>query len=404
MATKVSISTLFIRERKFHRVRWREAGKVRRKFFKVKAAAEGYAAQLRGEQLGVNQFWSLLTQDEREGLFLIWREGKRRNVDWLALLGRMEAAGGVVSPGCGAVLTELIEAKRGAGRSKDYLTSVKAIVGRFIRGREAMPMRDVGFEMLRRHMDLISLAGRATVRSRLATWFKYGMRHGYCAANLCERLERAKVLAKLPEIFTPEQLRTCLEYLRTNPPEPNTPHKDRPKPGQCHAGAAWFILTAGAGLRPEEAMKVTAEMLHLDEERPFVELPAEISKPGQWRLIYPLPEVVGALRWAGENGAVQPFPLKHKSRLLRRLRERLGWERWAHDVTRHSAGSYWLAVTNDQKHVVEMLGNSERIFRRHYKRPMPLATAKNYFKEFAGFTGNPAGGCIGTSARATRAG
>lgn len=115
-------------------------------------------------------------------------------------------------------------------------------------------------------------------------------------------------------------------------------------------------------------------------EKPFVEVTPEITKTGNWRIVYPRPEVVTALRWALAHGSVLPLDQKRKTRAQRRLAAHLGWPKWVQDITRRSAASYWLALTNDLKLMVEQLGNSEAIFKRHYKKPVPHEQAVKFFE------------------------
>jgi hypothetical protein len=225
-----------------------------------------------------------------------------------------------------------------------------------------------------------NVSSRPTIRSRLSTLFKFCVRRKWRLDNPCYGLEGVKVLKKLPRVMLPAEAKAALEWLVKNPVDKHMPISLRPKPGVAHPGLGWFILTSFAALRPEEAMKCEPDLnLHLAAKKPFVEVTPEITKTGNWRIVYPLPPVVKALRWAMAHGSVLPFKAKAKRNLQKRLRTVLGWDRWPMDITRHSAGSAWLAMTNDQRHVIEMLGNSERIFKAHYKKPMQNATAEEYF-------------------------
>ena len=90
------------------------------------------------------------------------------------------------------------------------------------------------------------------------------------------------------------------------------------------------------------------------------------------------PEQAAALR-RSLRGLRLPLPKQEKKRLLVALRGHLGLEKWPKDVTRHSASSYWLALVNDQRHVAEMLGHSERTARAIYKKPVSREAAERFF-------------------------
>jgi hypothetical protein len=73
---------------------------------------------------------------------------------------------------------------------------------------------------------------------------------------------------------------------------------------------------------------------------------------------------------------------KNKDGVQRRpgLRHALGFKVWPKDITRHTAASYWLASDGSAAHVSEMLGNSERILKRHYKALVTREQAKEFWE------------------------
>jgi hypothetical protein len=54
--------------------------------------------------------------------------------------------------------------------------------------------------------------------------------------------------------------------------------------------------------------------------------------------------------------------------------------RWVKDVLRHCYGSYWLAVHKDRAHLAELMGTSLDMIKSHYKRAIPEAVAKEFWK------------------------
>lgn len=66
--------------------------------------------------------------------------------------------------------------------------------------------------------------------------------------------------------------------------------------------------------------------------------------------------------------------------LTKDARERGVVETWPPDVLRHSFCSYRLAEVQNIGQVSEEAGNSPDIIRRHYRRPIPKARAKDYFE------------------------
>jgi integrase len=345
---KVTIQPCTIRGRKSWLVRWHEQGKVRRQYFKAKDGADAQAALLRGEQLGVNQFWAALTQAERETLFLVWREAERRRLDLMAMVTRTDVAPASKSQACSLVRTELLDAKTKAGLSNDYVGSLGQIVKAFIKGREALAMSLVKFEDVEKFVDSFNIKSRSTVRSRLATWFKFGVRRGYCLQNLCERLESVKVVKAPPRIFTLDEVKACLNWLGEHP-----------------RAFAWFVLSTFAGLRPEEAMKTTWPMIHFKEG--WIRVEAQTSKISQRRVVYPLPAALTLLRKAKRLKSELPLTTKQLQNERNGLRAALEWPEWHQDVTRHTGCSMWLAQIGDAEKVALQLGHSEKVLHRNYK-------------------------------------
>ncbi|MEI8291594.1 MAG: hypothetical protein WCH99_19165 [Verrucomicrobiota bacterium] len=364
-------------------VRYRDPikNKITRRFFEEKPEASEFLEKVRFQNRDAESAWALLNSDEKSNLVAVWREARRRNVD---LMAAVIAAEGLPDKAVklSKVISELIVAKRNAGRNKDYLWGLENYLNRFAKGREKKPILAVDSKMVATFLETLPEDSRTTARSRISTLFNFAVRHGYIPANPCARLERAKVVQKLPAVMSPEEAAQALEYLIKPPVHINMPDRFKRADKDAHEALAWFILTAFAGLRPEEAMQIKADELKVNLEakpRPFVEVKPEATKTGNWRIVYPRQEVVRALQWALDHGSWLPFPQWNKARLQRRLSAHLGWNKWKQDVTRRSAASYWLAMTNDLKLMVEMLGNSESIFKRHYKKPVPREQAVKYF-------------------------
>jgi integrase len=346
--------------KKSWRVRWHEQGRVCRKFFKSKDAADAHAAKLRGEQIGINQFWSALSQPERETLFTVWREAERRRLDLMALVTRVDVAPPVKSPACALVRTELIDAKNKSGLSGDYISSLSQITKAFIKGREALPISAVNFADVVKFVDAHGIKSRSTIRSRLATWFKFAVRRGYCPANLCDRLDPVKVTKHPPRIFTLDEVEKALKWLKENP-----------------RAFAWFVLSTFAGLRPEEAQKTSWGMVNFKEG--WIRVEAQTSKVSQRRVVYPLPRALALLKLAKRLKAELPLTDKQLQNERNGLRTALGFTEWPQDVTRHTAASMWLAMTGDAATVAHALGHSERILHRNYKALVTKSDAEKFW-------------------------
>lgn len=382
--TKITVRPQRVRGTLYWRVRFRDAVslKIARRFFDSKTDADKFALKLTTQNRDADAAWAMLNATEKSNLLAVWREARKRDVDLMAaVMAQAERSLGAQKD-LGTVIEEMTAAKRKAGRNSGYVDDLELMLKRFAAGREAKAIGDVGSDMVSGFLELLPAGSRLTARARLSTLFNYAVRHGYRADNPCARLERQRLVKKLPAVMTPAEATKAIGWLVTNPVHHNVPKKFKPARGAAHPALAWFILTTFAGLRPEEAMLVNGNELRETlsaKPKPFVEVKPEATKTGAWRIVYPRPEVVVALRWALAHGSVLPLDQWRKQRTQQRLAKVLGWERWPQDITRRSAASYWLALTNDLKLMVEMLGNSEAIFKRHYKKPVPVDQAKEFF-------------------------
>lgn len=90
------------------------------------------------------------------------------------------------------------------------------------------------------------------------------------------------------------------------------------------------------------------------------------------------PDVLDMLKESLKHGCL-PIDPQRRRRVIRRLRQVLGFDKWPKDITRHSAASYWLADTNNAAHVADMLGNSEKTLKAHYKAVVTREQSREFF-------------------------
>ena len=362
MKHMVSVSRCKVRKNDMWRVRWHDAGRVHRKFFASKDAAESHAAMVRGDSVTARKRIALLPQTDIEQLLLVRDEAERKGISLSATLALMASGTPMLSPAIEDVLVEMELAKRNAGRAKDYLKSLSQIARMFFKGRERMAIDLFTVKGVELFLDSKNIQSRSTLRSRLSTLFKYAVRRKYRADNPCDQLETVSHVAAPPEIFTVKEIEKALKWLLKNP-----------------RSLAWFALTTFAGLRPEEAQKTCWKDIHFKEG--WIRVEAQTTKVRQRRIVYPLPV---ALEWLKRAKRLKSeLPLSPKKQLADRkaLRKILGWKIWKQDVTRHTAASYWLAGKGETvKHVAKMLGHSEAICESRYKAVKTQKEAEEFWK------------------------
>jgi integrase len=181
------------------------------------------------------------------------------------------------------------------------------------------------------------------VVSRLSTLFEFCRRRRWIQENPCAFVERVSIDRKAPPILTPEQARAALAAV---PP----------------VASAWFSLCLFAGVRPQESIGWDS----IEWESSRIIVAPELSKVRRHRIVSPPDTLWPWLSLAATSRASLPISLATQRRSIRAVRDSLGWEAWPQDVLRHSAASYWLAVSGDVSRVAWQLGNSPAVLMRHY--------------------------------------
>jgi integrase len=126
------------------------------------------------------------------------------------------------------------------------------------------------------------------------------------------------------------------------------------------------IIAVGCfgGVRPEESGRMTWDML--DFKRKHIDLPAEITKAGERRIV-DMPDnlVEWLLACRKESGPLLPVNFRRKRWALCR---EMSWKEWPDDILRHSYGSYHLAKHRNAALTAEQMGHKNaRMLYAHYR-------------------------------------
>ena len=126
------------------------------------------------------------------------------------------------------------------------------------------------------------------------------------------------------------------------------------------------IITVGCfgGIRPEESARLTWGMV--DFKRKHIDLPAEITKDGDRRIV-DMPD--NLFEWLlvcrNKSGPMLPVNFRRKRWALSRA---MGWREWPDDILRHSFGSYHLAKYRNAALTAEQMGHKNaRMLYAHYR-------------------------------------
>lgn len=97
------------------------------------------------------------------------------------------------------------------------------------------------------------------------------------------------------------------------------------------------------------------------------------------RIVHLEPSTIEWLRFAKENGAQLPATKFLARKLLPDLARLLGFEKWPHDVFRHTAASFLLAQRQDAPSVALDLGHSVDVLFRHYRELVTKREAARFW-------------------------
>jgi integrase len=255
-------------------------------------------------------------------------------------------------------IAELVRAKTTANRRAAYVASLEQYLRRWSKGQEAKPVAAVKLDEIDAFLNgLPSLSSRATAINRLSTLFSFAVRRGWRLDNPCERVERPHIENGKPAILTIDEAKKALDFTRRKMPR----------------FLPWLALTLLAGVRPEEADRLTWKDVDLD--RGVATIDAAASKVRARRNVHLKPAAVAWLRLGG----TLPLPHVTRRRCIRKLRVMFKWDAWRKDVLRHSAASYWLASDQNAAKVALELGNSPVVLFKHYRELVSDEQAKAFW-------------------------
>ena len=321
----------------------------RRRYFKTEKEVLIAFREAQKEAMAVGRRWAQIPPEQRADVVTILEEieaaGHTLRSVWNAVRDGASATP-VESKSIETAITELIKTKATANRRPAYVASLEQYLRRWAKGQEAKQVATVKLDEIDAFLNsLPSLSSRATAINRLSTLFSFTVRRGWRTDNPCERVERPHVENGAPSILTVDEAAKVLKYSRSKMPR----------------FLPWLALALFAGIRPEEADKLTWQAVDLD--RGIVTVDALTAKVRNRRIVHLKPVAVAWLRLRGDL----PLPGVTRRRCIRKLRDLLGWPAWKKDVLRHSAASYWLASDPDAGKIAMELGNSPAVLFRHYR-------------------------------------
>lgn len=250
------------------------------------------------------------------------------------------------------VIAELADAKKTANKRYEYIKGLVAYLNQFARGREHLSISDFNSGTIERWFASRNEASttRASNIGRLSSLFSYAVRRKYISENPCDALESITIDRAEPEILTPEQIKSAMDFSLTQPPR----------------FLLWFVLAGIVGIRPGELRKMTEQAVNRNLSEGLIIINAMISKVRNRRVIQLTEHAQTWLEFAVSEKIKLPFSKSFMKRSRHKLKSHLQLAHWRQDILRHTALSYLVAFHGDEERVAREAGNSVRILREHY--------------------------------------
>lgn len=175
----------------------------------------------------------------------------------------------------------------------------------------------------------IGIHGRNEYRRTLYSFFKYCKMQDWLDINPVEKVESWRIRGKTPEIFTPEEVQ---KILNSTPPQSEI--------------RAYAAIAAFTGIRNAEMKRLTWDKIKLDDRE--IILDSEITKTASRRVVK-IPENLA--KWlepyVWELGTKKKILTKSQNLQIKKLHNALGKGNWVKNGFRHSAATYYLALTKN---------------------------------------------------------
>ena len=208
----------------------------------------------------------------------------------------------------------------------------------------------------------IGIYGRNEYRRILYSFFKYCKMQDWLDNNPVEKVEAWRIRGKTPKIFTPEEVRKILD---------STPPKSEIR--------AYVAISAFTGIINAEMQRLTWDKIKL-EDREII-LDSEITKTASRRVVK-IPENLA--KWlepyVWDLGTKKKILTRRKVPVLNKLHESLGKGNWIKNGLRHSAATYYLALTKNAYLTAEQMGHAVDVLKQNYNGLARERDAIKYFE------------------------
>lgn len=207
----------------------------------------------------------------------------------------------------------------------------------------------------------LGIYSRNEYRRTLYSFFKFCKMQDWLDVNPVEKVESWRARGRTPQIFTPEEVRNILNA---------TPPKSEIR--------AFAAISAFTGIRIAEMKRLTWDKIKLDDRE--IILDSEITKTASRRVVK-IPENLA--KWlepyVWELGTKKKVLSSRQDWQIKKLHNIFGKENWIKNGFRHSAATYYLALTKNAYITAEQMGHAVDVLKQHYNGLAREKDAIRYF-------------------------
>jgi integrase len=368
--TQTKLSKTKVNGRPYYCITWPRDGKGRnRQFFKAKAEAETFLKIKCAEQINYGIAGMSFTELQRAEFLECSKKlepfgASLRDATEFYLPHLQTSA---TSSTVKETVSEMLKIRKGAGASSRHLANLRSRLGQFssVFGEKHvahLTVQDIDDWLLNlshcKSGKPLSPTTRNNFRRVLVSMFNFARGRRYCISNPAKETAKAKAIDKPVAILTVNELSQLLKHATVEL-------------------LPYLTIGAFAGLRRAELERLDWKQIDLDSG--LIEVPANIAKSAQRRLVRIEPNLSAWLRpHVKPKGRVTPTNYEE---LLKKARNAAGITEWPNNGLRHSYASYYLAKFKSSENLALELGHSGTdIIFRHYRELVKPTTAESYWQ------------------------
>ncbi|MGB0991789.1 MAG: tyrosine-type recombinase/integrase [Akkermansiaceae bacterium] len=260
-----------------------------------------------------------------------------------------------------------------SGKSKESYKSIRFELQAFVDKHPALSVQDIDPEFLdtwlKRKLANGSQPSAQYFNNRLAVWKNVLNRAREWEMlpenekTAAERIPKKTLPRRIPPVFSIQEAQDCIQFLHNL--------------GENEL-LAGFAIAAFSGMRPSEIQRL--EWSNIDLKSGYIHADEHVCRKLQQERFIPISDNLKVILTAMKQWKGLICPKHRWIKISLTLRDKEVITKWPEDVLRHSYISYRVAETQDIARVAEESGNSPKVIKARYRRPLKPEQGKAWFK------------------------